>query len=65
MKHIFLTTKACEGDNVFVGELIPVLKKLRYQNEQVQGEGIRKLESEVLAQIDRIVLSSCIFRGFT
>ena len=58
-------TKAFKGYDVFVGEVIPVLKRLRYQIEHVQGEGIRTLQSEVLVQIDRFVLSSCLFRVFT
>ena len=69
LKPFFLTTKAAEGDTVSIGEVIPLLKKLKHEVDNVDGRGIGTLKSEVLAQMEKYVLHTyigfCPFLAFT
>ena len=68
LKPFFLTTKAAEGDTVSIGEVIPLLKKLKHEVDNVDGRGIGTLKSEVLAQTHRwrstYYIGFCPFHAF-
>ena len=48
---ILYCTKAGEGDNVAVSEVIPLLKKLNMELESVPGTGVQTLKKAVLSEI--------------
>ena len=55
LKPALTATKAAEGDNVSISDVIPLVKKLKHEVQQTQGAGIGTLKNSLLDNIDRFV----------
>ena len=50
LKPLLLATKACEGDNISVSEVIPWIKKLNHEINGYVASGVGTLKSSSLAE---------------